>query len=110
MARYSRLLALFLVVVLVFAIGQTAVADSGPFDPVAEAERRMKALGLVQGRPDGLAANLPITRAEFVTVIVRALGREGRAAELFGTQSFDDVSPSHWASGYVAAAQELIRQ
>lgn len=50
----------------------------------------------------------PITRAEFVTTIIRALGLE--YAELPGSKSFDDVRPDDWFYPFiqVASAKEIV--
>lgn len=80
-------------------------------DGVAPAAERMAKLGLVRGRsgdPTDLALNMPITRAELVTVIVRAFGFEEDAKFLRGSATFPDTA-QHWASGEIALANNMIR-
>ncbi|XID94608.1 leucine-rich repeat protein [Paenibacillaceae bacterium WGS1546] len=56
--------------------------------------------GIVQGLPDGtFAPNQKVTRAEFTTFLVRALGLE----PLEGGKGFDDIA-NHWARDAIAAA------
>ena len=47
-----------------------------------------------------------ITRAEFATIVCRLLGVEDEAKAI-KTSSFNDVSSSHWACGYITKAAEL---
>ena len=79
---------------------QTAVSED-------EAAQAVIALGILTG-DEGGALNLsgPVTRAEFVTMAVKASpGGEqiGQAA----TSPYPDVPRDHWASGYVEAAVSL---
>nr|WP_255570575.1 S-layer homology domain-containing protein [Cohnella sp. CFH 77786] len=70
----------------------------------------MQGLQLIAGRKDGdLALDANITRAELVTIIVRAFGNDTEAKLLKGAPSFPDVG-SHWASGYIAVAKNLAKQ
>ncbi len=52
----------------------------------------------------------PITRAEMITIMVRALGAEEEAAYFKGFGPFKDVQ-GHWAEGYInyAAARNLVK-
>lgn len=72
---------------------------------------RMQKLGIIQGRGDGsdLALNSEITRAELVTVIVRAFGKEEDAKLLKGSTIFPDIQ-NHWASGNIAMAVALVEK
>ncbi|HEY3363633.1 MAG TPA: S-layer homology domain-containing protein [Symbiobacteriaceae bacterium] len=91
--------------------GLAGPASAAYPDGVEAAARRMHDLGLIQGRdpnnPDDLALNGNITRAELVTVIVRAFGQRAAAGQLKGVPAFPD-SASHWASGEIAMAKSLI--
>ncbi|HYF79753.1 MAG TPA: hypothetical protein VD973_21805, partial [Symbiobacteriaceae bacterium] len=75
-----------------------------------EAGTRMQKLGIITGR-DGndLALNSEITRAELVTVIVRAFGKEDDAKLLKGSTIFPDIQ-NHWASGNIAMAVALVEK
>lgn len=76
-----------------------------------EGADRMLRLGLVQGRGGGdLALGSSITRAELVTIMVRALGLEFAADVAKGTAVFPDVPGDHWASGYIAVARNLAQK
>jgi hypothetical protein len=73
-------------------------------------EQRLVGLKLIQGHPNsGLAVGEPISRAEFVTLIVRAFGQEPAAKAMGATEPFPDVR-GHWASGYITVAQRLVQQ
>jgi hypothetical protein len=69
----------------------------------------MQDLKILLGRPDGLALGAEITRAELVTLIVRAFGKEEDSKLLKGSASFPDTS-NHWASGYIAMAVALAEK
>lgn len=90
----------------------TALAD-GYSPATAEASaKRMVDLKLLTGTPDGnLNLGASITRAEFVTMMVRAYGQEGTAKAVRGAPTgFQDVAPDAWYSGYVAVAKNLVAQ
>ena len=66
----------------------------------------MKSLGIMVGYTDGkLHLENNITRAEFVTMIVRTLGYD----YLIGStqNKFTDVPETHWAKDYIAIAHAL---
>lgn len=74
------------------------IASSAWYKTQAEA---LAAKGIVAGRPgNNFAPNANITRAEFVTMLVKATGTYDAAA----TASFSDVSKDAWYYGYVASA------
>ncbi len=59
---------------------------------------------IVSGRGDGIyAPNEALTRAEMVTIILRAYGAE----EVEGIEKFQDVPPTHWAYKYVETAYQM---
>lgn len=96
---------------LVFGLVGTAFADYSQ-SSVSAAANRMRNLGIVKGTvlADGsvdLALNENITRAQLVTIIVRAFGQGETAALLKGAPVFSD-SASHWASGEIAIAKNII--
>ena len=65
--------------------------------------------GIIVGDPNGnLRESDEITRAEFAAVLCRAMGCEDEAVsdEMAKKQYFPDVSPEHWAAGYVNFAYE----
>lgn len=93
---------------LVFTlVGSASAAYSA--DSANQSATRMQALKIVQGMPDGtLGLDKEITRAELVTIIVRAFGQEDNAKLLMGsTGGFTDTA-KHWASGNIAMATALV--
>jgi hypothetical protein len=62
-------------------------------------------VGLVEGYPDGtFRPERALSRAELATLLVRAKGVTLPTAD---KSVFPDVSRSHWAARYVAAAEEM---
>lgn len=69
----------------------------------------LKENNVIVGDPNGdLREKDEITRAEFVTVLCRAIGIENLAMtdEMKFKGTFNDVPSSHWAAGYIYAATE----
>ncbi|MCG0239405.1 MAG: S-layer homology domain-containing protein [Firmicutes bacterium] len=99
-----KLLASLLVVSMVLGLvgGSALAAEAGQAAPPELLVR----FGIVKGDPSGdYRLNDPITRAEMVTVLVRARGDEDKAALLQGAQPFSDVAGNAWYSGYIAYAK-----
>ncbi|MEW8976931.1 MAG: S-layer homology domain-containing protein [Symbiobacterium sp.] len=99
---------------LVLSLVGTALAAPTPAETNAAYER-LEHYGIVQGvlMPDGSvspALDMTLTRAQIVTIIVRAFGEEMAAQILKGSSPFSDVPGSHWASGYVAIANTIATQ
>lgn len=78
-------------------------AAVGTVPSQSEAAQVVQTLGIMSGDDRGnLNLESPVTRAEFITMAVKALpggGEIGQAA----TSPYPDVPRSHWASGYVEA-------
>jgi hypothetical protein len=95
---------------LVFTMVGSAFAA---YTPAAgeTAGNRMLGLQIIKGKyaDDALALKDEITRAELVTVIVRAFGQEANAALLNGAAAYPDTA-SHWASGNIAMAKALVEK
>lgn len=95
--------------VLLSLISSTAYAKK--FDnsvPTKEIEF-LNSQDIIVGDPDGnLRESDEITRAEFVTILCRAIGIEDLATsdEMKSKEIYEDVPSSHWASGYINAATE----
>jgi len=72
----------------------------------------MAALQLVKGvgATNDLALDASITRAQLVTILVRAFGQESNARLLNGAAAFLDTAHHPWASGSIAMAKRLIEQ
>ena len=62
--------------------------------------------GLLQGNDNGLDLLKPLTRAEAVALLVRALGLESQTAN-YTTSMFADIPSDNWAAPYAALAKEL---
>ncbi len=60
--------------------------------------------GLLKGNENGLDLLKPLTRAEAVTLLVRALGLESEVGNYTDSQ-FSDISSDNWASPYAALAK-----
>lgn len=74
----------------------------------AEAVMGLAAMGIITGDEKGnFNPNATITRAEMATIICRLMGAEDEAETNRHQEYYDDVSVTHWASGYIAQATEL---
>jgi len=90
-------------------VGSSARADYTPAAGAQAGEQLMR-LDLIRGKYPGdpLALTENATRAELISLIVRAMHREERAAALQGYPAYPDTA-DHWASGEIALAQRLLR-
>ena len=97
-----RMLTALLALCLAAGLALPAAA-AGTVPSREEAAQVVRALGIMAGDDQGnLNLESPVTRAEFITMAVKALpggGEIGQAA----TSPYPDVPRSHWASGYVEA-------
>ncbi|HHY93866.1 MAG TPA: S-layer homology domain-containing protein [Firmicutes bacterium] len=110
----KRLLVVLLAVAMIVSYAGMAAAKFSDTtgNKQESAIGRVASLELVKGYPDGtFKPDGSITRAEFATVMCRALGLE-EAAQIMAGQptSFSDVPANHWATGYinVAASQRIV--
>ncbi len=62
--------------------------------------------GLLQGNENGLDLLKPLTRAEAVTLLIRAMGLEQSALVNVSTSVFTDMYNTEWAIPYVMCAYE----
>ena len=82
-------------------------ADMLDVKPTYEAEATaLQEEGLLQGNENGLDLLKPLTRAEAVALLVRALGLESQTAN-YTTSMFADIPSDNWAAPYAALAKEL---
>jgi hypothetical protein len=92
---------LALVVALTMVLGTVAFAaftDVAVEDDEFTAVSTLSSLGILNGYEDGsFKPDGDITRAEFCTVVCKALGYEAAA----GATIFSDVPADHWAAGYI---------
>ena len=95
----SALLAACLTLTLVLPATAAGTAAS-----LEDASQAVTALGILSGDGSGnLNLSAKVTRAEFVTMVVKATpGGDGVGQA--ATSPYPDVPQSHWASGYVEAA------
>lgn len=110
----------------VFGVQDLSSAPEAPVDPVEEAPlaadfddmkghwaelavSRAAAAGVVQGYPDGsYRPEQAVTRAQFVSMLMRMLQRERGGPELGGAADYADAAEIEpWASGAIAAARQL---
>ncbi len=99
----KRVLAVWISVFLM-SCNSTYARDMQPRDSsmVQVLADRLSTLGLFRGTEIGYELERAMTRAEAVTMFVRALGKESEALAMIKTHPFTDV-PS-WADGYVSYA------
>ena len=69
-----------------------------------EAEALQQA-GLLQGNENGLDLLKPLTRAEAVTLLIRAMGLEEQTVN-YPVSQFSDIASDNWASPYAALAKD----
>jgi len=96
---------LFKVVILSLVIFTLSATLVSAFSDISDADADfLVSKGVLTGYEDGtFRPNAPITRAEFSTVMCRALNLVDYARSLVTEQRFTDVPTSHWACGYVNA-------
>lgn len=101
--KMKRLTALLLCVLLLLpALPVAAVEPAGEMDAETEFLRQ---LGILKGFED--EPDLPVTRAEFCVMVIRAMGREGDVSLHTARTIFRDVTASHWARGYINLAASI---
>jgi len=106
----------FLAVIAMMMFGLVAVANAAVFSDIAGNPAsvdivQLKALGVVNGYPDGtFQPTGSITRAEFSKIAVGVAGFKDMGDALKGTSKFSDVSPDAWYAGWVnlAASQGYV--
>jgi len=82
--------------------------DDTPFSDINGLEteeyiRHLHDAGIINGFPDGtFLPESPISRAEFVVIMVKALGIEGKSSN---TKGFVDID-GHWARDYILLAAD----
>ncbi len=85
-----------------YEIIKLAEKEKAAYESEAEALQQQ---GLLQGNENGLDLLKPLTRAEAVTLLVRALGLEDQTSNYMVSQ-FTDISSDNWVSPYAALAKE----
>ena len=111
LGTFRSVLTLWLVVCVTWVVASgTAGAQTNPFTDIGGSYAQKQILdlyarGVVSGKGKGLFdPHAPITRAEFVTMMERALGVQPLNSPV---PSFHDVSRDYWAYPYVQAGTAL---
>ena len=97
----KKMISLLLVVCLLAACCTAFAADEAEAQKAADA---LFLLGLFKGTDKGYELDKPLTREQGVTMLIRAMGNESKAAASADKCTFDDVYD--WAKGYVGFAFE----
>lgn len=105
----SLVLALTLLIGSIGTVGYaSAFSDVESSRNYSGAVSLLAALKLLEGYEDGtFRPDGDITRAEFATVVVRALGQGESAISAAGQTQFNDVAADFWGSGYINVASTL---
>ncbi len=82
-------------------LSELVLAPKPTFSSEAES---LQSEGLLKGNEKGLDLLKPLTRAEAVTLLVRALGMESETGN-YKTSQFSDIQSDNWASPYAALAK-----
>ena len=99
MNRFLKLFILTLTLVALTTLSVSAFSDTTDADATFLVEQ-----GILKGYEDGtFRPDAPITRAEFSTVMCRALNLLDYADSVAGEQLFTDVPTTNWACKYVNA-------
>jgi len=98
-----------LVILAVMMCGIIPTSAAGFTDTVGKpsenAASLLAALGLVEGKAEGLyEPDANLTRAEMATIVMRVMGADVTAS---GADIFTDVPSSHWAYKNIAAAYNI---
>lgn len=101
--KIKRITAAAMAVCLSLALALHASA-AGAAPSLEDASQAVTALGIMSGDGSGnLNLSQKVTRAEFVTMVVKA-SPGGDGVGQAATSPYPDVPRGHWASGYVEAA------
>lgn len=89
------------------ALASAAYKDVDYEDDYASAVELLTELEIFEGDEKGnFNPDSTITRAEMAAIVCRAKGLESAAKGAKGVTPFNDVSASHWASGYINLASQ----
>ncbi len=110
--RHFRSPLIALLSLLCLLLAAVPVAQATTPDKIQAAGERIRDHGLAKGvdASGDLALGANITRAQLVTIIVRAFGFDKEAQALNGQPAFPDTANHPWASGYIALAKRLIEE
>ena len=97
---YKRLLSLLLAFCLLWLPVGAARSQDAQLETI-------RALGILTGDDQGnLNLSAPVTRAQFVKMMVAASAYKDSVGTGYGAALFKDVKSGHWASGYIQLAVE----
>lgn len=100
--KMKKTFKLFVMTIILFILSSTAAYSFTDINN--ENVNFLSKSGIISGYEDGsFKPEQPISRAEFSTVMCRALGLSDYAQSLKDEQMFFDVPTTHWACGYVNA-------
>jgi hypothetical protein len=84
----------------------SSVCDTGQIKPTYDIEAAdLQSDGLLNGNENGLDLLKPLTRADAVTLLIRAMGLESETAN-YTTSEFSDIASDNWAAPYAALAKD----
>jgi len=97
----KRLIPLLLTATLALSLCPASLAHNGVSTPVEEASQVITALDIMVGDGSGdLQLTRPVTRAEFITLAVKASPYAGQVGQA-SVSPFPDVPYTHWSAGFV---------
>lgn len=88
---------------IAFVCSDVPWMDCKKTEYVTEAQQ-LQEDGLLQGNENGLDLLKPLTRAEAVTLLIRAIGLEEQTVN-YPVSQFSDIASDDWASPYAALAK-----
>lgn len=105
--RFHIRWAFVLTVVMLMSLAGPAMAVSPQPLSFADKIEVLRQFQIVRGDQNGdLNLDKPITRAEMVTIVVRAIGKDSEAGAHHGLGLFSD-SKGHWADGYLSYGRTI---
>lgn len=110
-AKWPRVFAaiLLLISLTVFNISPVYALTFGDISAhwAKDSVQRLASSEIVSGYNGNFNPNGLVTRAEFAAMIVKAMGLADQAQVVKGNLTgYNDVAPSHWASGFITVARE----
>ena len=110
-AKWSKTCAaiLLLISLTVFNISPVYALSFGDISAhwAKDSVQRLASSQIVSGYNGNFNPNGLVTRAEFAAMIVKAMGLADQAQVVKGSPTgYNDVAPSHWASGFIIVAKE----
>ena len=101
------------IAILATVFGMTSAVMAKTFPDVKNTKYEesvdiLSELKIIDGYDDNTyKPNNSVKRSEMAKLLIVALGQDSSAKKLAGSKTFNDVSTSYWASGYIALASNL---